>query len=183
MSRSLLRSALPVGLLAGLLVAALSQGAARAAGHPFGLGVVLGEPTGITAKVYLNEPFALQLGVGYVDTFDGQDGLHLNVDFIWHPAVIARTPGFTLPFYLGVGGRYLEHRYDYWENNVHYVDSDSHFGVRVPFGLLFDFNRVPLDVYMELALVIDFIHGGATYGPYHHDRVGWNGGIGIRYYF
>jgi hypothetical protein len=173
-------------LLPGFLLAcALSTTAAAAPGHPFGLGVQLGAPTGITGKLYLDQPFALQMGIGFVDDFDDEDGLHVHLDFIWHPAILARQPAFTLPFYLGVGARLLQHDYVYRIDRTYYVDEDTHLGVRVPFGLLMDFNRVSLDIFLEVALVVDLFFVEDTYGPFYerHDRVDLNGGVGIRYYF
>jgi hypothetical protein len=174
----------PVLALASALAVSMA-GAASAAetSHPFGLGIVVGEPTGLSAKLYLAQPFALQFGAGIVDDFGGRDGFNLNFDFIWHPAVLARNAALTMPFYLGVGARLADDRYDYFVDNVRYVDHDARLGVRAPFGLLLDFNRVPLDLYFELALVIDFVYFDDVVGPYHRDRLGWNGGIGLRYYF
>src|SRR5262245_9305693 len=152
-------------MLAAALVAisTVSVRDARAEGpsHPFGLGLMLGNPTGLSGKWYLNKPFALQAGLGYVDDdFDrgDDDGLHIHVDVVWHPKVLARTPDFTLPFYFGVGGRLVD-------DDDHYAcgpgpqfctDNDTFLGVRVPVGILMDFNRVPLDIFLELALVVYF---------------------------
>lgn len=181
MTRRLLLCA---ALALGLLVPAT---ASAAKGRPFGLGIQLGEPTGLSAKLYLDQPFALQMGLGFVDDFDNEDGLYAHLDFIWHPAIITRQPAFTMPFYFGVGGRFLRHHYNFRLDRNDYVDSDTHFGVRVPIGILMDFNRVPIDVFFELALVIDLIRFDEDYYGdvyhYHHDRVGLDGGIGIRYYF
>ena len=178
-----LRLAPALVLLVGLGLSA-EAGAARGP-RPFGLGVQIGAPTGLSAKLYLDRPFALQMGVGWVDDFDNEDGLHLHLDFIWHPAVLARGRDLTLPFYVGVGGRILSHHYHYRAGGVDYTDDDAHLGVRVPVGLLLDFNRVPIDVFLELALVVDFLYFDEDYGPLHHDhdRIDLNGGIGIRYYF
>ena len=174
-------------LVVALLIGGLIPGAAfarDAPSHPFGFGLVVGEPTGLTAKLYLSQPFALQFGAGFVDNFDGEDGFHANVDFIWHPAILARSADLTLPFYLGVGGRIFDHSYDYIAMGTRYVDHDTRVGVRVPFGLLMDFNHVPLDLYFELALVVDLIYFDETIvGPYNRDRAGFQGGIGVRYYF
>jgi hypothetical protein len=174
-----------LSLVAALAILAPRVAAARdAPSHPFGLGLVLGEPTGLTAKLYLPQPFALQFGVGFVDDFDGRDGLDANLDFLWHPAILARTPALTMPFYIGVGARLADFDHDYIVNGVRYVDHDTRLGVRMPFGLLIDFTRAPLDLYFELALVVDLVYFDETYGPYHtRDRVGFNGGVGLRYYF
>src|SRR5262249_206993 len=116
----------------------LAAGTARAEPQrPFGLGLVLGEPTGLTAKLYISEPFALQFGLGWIDEFNDYDGLYVNVDFVWHPAVLTRQPAFTMPFYLGVGGRLLDHEWRYFvDRGVFYDEHDTHIGVRVPFGIL-----------------------------------------------
>jgi len=183
MSKQSLSVIVFLGLVAGGSgVAAAAEAPAR----PFGLGLVVGEPTGLTAKLYLSQPFALQFGAGFIDHFNGQDGFHLNVDAIWHPAMVARGSTFTMPFYIGVGGRLLDHSYDYFVNDVHYVDHDTHLGVRMPLGLLVDFSRVPLDLYFEVAFVVDLVYFDESYGPYHdayRDRFDLNGGVGLRYYF
>jgi hypothetical protein len=159
----------------------------RGGSHPFGLGVVVGQPTGLTAKLYLAQPFALQFGAGWVHNFADDDGFHANLDLLWHPVVLARDAAFTLPFYLGVGARFLDYDYRYYYfRGVYYVDHDSRLGVRAPFGLLMDFNRIPLDVYLEVALVVDFLFFDEDYYDpvdHRHDRVNWNAGLGVRYYF
>jgi hypothetical protein len=168
----------------------LAPAAALAADRPFGLGLVVGAPTGLSGKLYLNQPFALQMGIGVVDDLDDDDfdddGLHLHVDLIWHPTILTRQPAFTMPFYFGVGARIVENDDYYRVDGVWYDDDDTRFGVRVPFGLLLDFNRVPLDVFFELAVVIDVIELDDDRDfPYEDDvpDVGLNGGIGLRYYF
>jgi hypothetical protein len=170
-------------------VAPAATSVASAADRPFGLGLVIGEPTGLTAKLYLDR-FALQFGLGVVDDLDDDpyddDGLMVHVDFLWHPAILARQPAFTLPFYVGVGARLVDNDDYYRVGNTVYVDNDTRFGVRVPFGILLDFNRVPLDLFYELAVVIDLVELDDDYdGPYEDDvpDVGLNGGIGLRYYF
>jgi hypothetical protein len=168
-----------------LLAALAARPVAAAPSRPFGLGIQLGAPTGLTAKLYLDRPFALQMGIGVVDDFDDEDGLHLHLDFVWHPAILAREAAFTLPFYIGVGARLLQHDYVYRIDRTYYVDEDTHLGLRVPLGLLMDFNRVPLDIFLEIALVVDILFIEDRFGPFHerHDRIDLNGGVGIRYYF
>lgn len=168
----------------------LAPAAARAADHNFGLGVQVGAPTGLAGKLYLGKPFALQMGIGVVDDLDDDpyddDGLHLYLDVVWHPAVLARTSSFTMPFYIGVGGRIVDNDDHYRVGNTWYSDDDTRLGVRVPFGLLMDFNRVPLDIFFELTVVVDLVEFDDDYnGPYDDDPpdAGLNGGVGIRYYF
>jgi hypothetical protein len=117
---------------AALALAAAPASAASRSGdaHPFGLGIMLGSPTGLTGKLYLGgKPFALQMGIGAVedlnnDDFD-DDGWQVHVDVVWHPAVLARQPAFTLPFYVGVGGRIAEDDDYYRINGTVYNDEDT----------------------------------------------------------
>lgn len=183
-------SVLALCAAAALVIAAERPAAAQdgTGGRPFGAGLMLGEPTGITAKWYLGKPFALQFGLGWVDDdFDrgDDDGLHIHVDAVWHPVVLTRNATFTLPFYVGVGGRILndEDLYDCGGGNT-CVDDDTYVGVRVPFGLLMDFNKTPIDIFLEIAVVVDLIY--IDYDDVNdrdHDRAHLNGAIGARYYF
>jgi hypothetical protein len=54
-------------------------------------------------------------------------------------------------------------------------------GVRAPLGIAFDFNNVPLDAFVELALVIDFLVDD-YYGGDDVDG-DLNAAIGLRYWF
>ncbi len=159
--------------------------------HAFGLGIELGAPTGVAAKYYLGASsgrggmVAVQGGLGAIRQW-GPDGFHLHVDVVWHPAVLVNDPAFTIPFYVGVGGRILDWsgNYCFYDNGNRYCegDGDTDIGLRVPVGLLMDFHNVPLDVFVELAMVLDFIHvGNDTY--YNHDILSINGVLGVRYYF
>jgi len=134
---------------------------------------MLGAPAGLTGKYYLSANTALDFGVGEYYRYRYHDAFHVFIDFLWHPVVLASTRPFELPLYIGVGARLLQHR--------RYKDeygSDAHLGVRVPFGLLMDFNRVPFDIFVEFAFSFDFIvdHN-------RHDYEDFSGAIGARYYF
>jgi hypothetical protein len=180
----------------GTLAAAPREAAAQEGGHAFGLGIELGAPTGLAMKYYLGRSsgrggmVAIQAGLGEIESW-GPDGLHVHVDVVWHPALLATTPDFTLPFYVGVGGRLLHWRDDYCyrDNGNEYCggDGDTDFGVRVPFGILMDFHKVPIDVFFELALVFDLLHthngNDAYYDHYEDDFLSLDGVLGARYYF
>jgi hypothetical protein len=143
----------------------------------FGLGIMLGAPSGLSGKYYLGRSSAaLDFAVGSYYEFYYHHGTELHADVLWHPVVLANTSGFALPFYLGVGGRVLEHD-DYYDGNRYY-EHDTHIGVRVPFGLAFDFKQAPLDLFVELVPVVD-LTGAHHYG---HD-FDITGALGLRYYF
>jgi hypothetical protein len=145
-------------------------GRAFEANKTFGLGLMLGAPTGLSGKYFLSSSNALDFGVGAIGYYRGRDGLHLHMDYLWHPVSLASTPDFELPLYFGIGGRF----FDFDDAN----DQAYAFGVRAPLGIAFDFTNTPLDVFLELALVVDFFSG-------YRDNVGaeLDGAVGIRYYF
>lgn len=146
--------------------------AAGNAGHPsdkgaIGIGLIIGEPTGISARLYVADDKAIQVAVG--SAFIG-GGLQVNGDFVWHPWILQDRASFVLPVYLGPGVRFI----DYYGAR----GGSSHFaaGARAVIGMLFDFKDVPLDVFVEVAGV----------GEYDFTK-GWgaalNAGAGVRYYF
>lgn len=155
------------------LTAALTVGARGAAADEkgsFGLGLILGEPTGVSAKLYLTDTTAVDAALG--GAIVGK-GVQVHADYLWHPWVLTNEKSFVMPAYLGLGGRILQHdRGD--------EDDDLHIGVRVVGGIMFDFREIPLDVFLEVAAIGEFKsadgdHGG--FGP------ALNLGVGGRYYF
>lgn len=150
---------------ATLLLAAPRR--ASAEGGPFGLGLILGSPTGFSGKLYLNRKNAIDFALGFA--FLNRRGVAVHADYLWHPVMLATDEAFFMPLYFGVGARLLDHD----RGND---DDDFHLGARVPVGILFDFKTVPIDVFLEVALVIDIIQD-------HGDVIDLNAGVGARYYF
>lgn len=144
------------------------------ANKTFGLGIMLGTPSGLSGKYYLSADTALDFGLGAYYGYRHHGGLHLHIDFLWHPVSLASTPQFELPLYVGLGGRIWGHDHDH-DDDRHDHDSDVAVGVRVPVGIAMDFNRVPFDIFLELAMTVDVISD--------HDHVDLGGAIGARYYF
>jgi hypothetical protein len=130
----------------------------------FGIGLIVGEPTGVSAKYYLVDA---AVGAAFIGR-----GYQVHADYLWHPWVLDQKESFALPVYIGGGLRVLDH-------NASDDDEDHvRIGLRVPAGILFDFTRIPLDVFAELAGVLDYrTAGDASFG------VDVNFGAGARYYF
>jgi hypothetical protein len=148
------------------------------ANKTFGLGLMLGAPTGLTGKYFLSGDTAIDFGIGAIGYYRGRDGLHLHADFLWHPVTLAKAEPFWLPLYFGVGGRFFSFDDDIDDNDIDDTEGFA-LGVRAPVGIAMDFNNVPLDVFFELALVVDFLF------DYYDDGVDvdLNGAIGLRYWF
>ena len=134
----------------------------------FGLGIILGEPTGVSAKLYLRDDQAIQAAAG--GAFLG-GGLQIHADYVFHPYILQSRDSFVLPVYVGPGVRL-----------INYADGrDSRYfalGARAVGGLLFDFSEIPLDAFVEVAGVFEFgFKEGKGFG------VALNAGAGARYYF
>jgi hypothetical protein len=176
MRRVVIASILTLALWSALAVSA--PRAARAEGGPFGLGLIIGSPTGISLKYYLGDSGqAIDGAVGF--SFLGADGVHVHADYLWHPFMLTQDAAFSLPMHVGVGVRLLDH------DRGRDGDDDFHVGIRAPVGLTFDFTEVPLDVFVEIALILDF-HGDHKVNVNDDDDnvdLDLNAGVGVRYYF
>ena len=151
------------------------------ANKTFGLGLELGEPTGLNGKYFVSKSGALDFGVGWIDQhYYYGDGLHLYADYLWHPASLVSTEAFELPFYIGAGLRYWDFNYCY-QGLCDY--GGSAIGIRIPFGISFDFNNAPLDIFLQLVPVIDFLNGD-YYNRYRdREHFGVDLSAGIRFWF
>ncbi|HEY1558049.1 MAG TPA: hypothetical protein VGF94_24635 [Kofleriaceae bacterium] len=137
-----------------------------------GVGIILGEPTGICAKLYLKDDQAIQAAVGS-DFVSG--GLQVHGDYVFHPWILQDRDSYVLPAYVGPGLRVV----DYQGQNG--APSQVAVGLRAVGGLLFDFKNVPLDAFVEVALVAGYKFGsGSAKGGFDPDI---NAGAGVRYYF
>jgi hypothetical protein len=135
----------------------------------FGLGFYIGEPVGIAAKLYLQDDQAIQGAFGFA--FAG-DGFQLHADYVFHPYILQDKEAFIMPVYFGPGARLIQYRAG--RGGDRYLSV----GVRGVAGLLFDFKEIPLDVFVEIAGVVEYgFADNAGLG------VTFNAGAGARYYF
>jgi hypothetical protein len=130
----------------------------------FGIGVMLGEPTGVSFKQWVTKENAFGGAVAW--SFERKSALHVHLDYLYHrrgmrPGRREMDAGRVL-FYFGVGGR------------VKAEEDDSRIGVRIPLGIDYVFAGSPFDIFFEIAPLLDL-------APSTEFRV--NGGFGIRYYF
>jgi hypothetical protein len=126
----------------------------------FGLGIILGEPTGVSFKQWMTEATALDAAAAW--SFEKEGAFHVHVDYLFHRPGVSDADMGRLVFYVGIGGR------------LKAEEDDSRVGVRVPLGMDYVFAGPPLDIFFEVAPLLDV-------APSTKFRV--NGGVGIRYYF
>ena len=133
----------------------------------FGAGIIIGEPTGLSAKLYLSDDQAIQAAAGFA--FIGA-GIHVHADYVFHPLILQTRDSFVLLAYVGPGVRLIQYR-----NGRE--SSSLALGIRGVGGLLFDFKE-PLDVFVEVGGVLEYDNKeDEGFGP------ALNVGAGARYYF
>ena len=123
-----------------------------------GAGVILGDPTGATAKFWLNDSRALDAGMGF------STDLTLYGDYLWHSWKVLPQPSEgRLPAYLGLGAQIGDssHR-------------DSNLGLRAVAGIAYWLPRNPVEIFLDIVPVFHLSHG---------EGADINVSIGLRYYF
>jgi len=143
-------------VLAAVLAAASPAHADRG---PLGIGIIAGEPTGLTGEYRLSDRTAIDMALGF-DLFADRD-LYVHADFLFILPDLLGGGSVGLSPYLGPGAFLVA---------VH----DVVLGARVPFGLSLDFTKAPLQIFIELAPRLEII-------PDVHLDLG--GALGFRYYF
>lgn len=147
---------------------------ARAGGGAFGLGLVLGEPTGVTGLYKLGGNTAIDGAIG-LDDF-GFDGVYLHADFLFVLPDLLSSQTAGLRPYLGPGAFAIIGDDGDNSGKGNGGDSGGGFGLgaRVPFGLSLEFRRVPLQLFLEVAPQLQFVP---------EFDFGLGGALGFRYFF
>ena len=124
-----------------------------------GLGVIFGEPTGLSGKMWTSERTAIDAAVAW--SFVGSGWLHIHTDFLIHNFDLFDVSEGSLPVYFGVGA-YLG------------LSSDLAFGARIPVGIAYHFEGGPVEIFAELVPGLSLLPEIRFY---------MGGGFGVRYYF
>lgn len=148
---------LPVScFLLGFMLLSSPHVSAQSESSSFGIGVMIGEPTGVSVKNWFGSRTAVDVGAAW--SLSQNEAIHLHSNFLIHNA-FTDTP--RLSFYYGLGGRVI------------FADTPKA-GIRVPVGLSFLFENAPFDLFVEAAPILDITPDVSLSG---------NGGFGFRYYF
>src|SRR5215813_5205880 len=58
----------------------------------FGLGLEIGEPTGLNGKYFVAADRAIDFGIGAIyQDYRGGDGFHIYADYLWHPVTLVHA--------------------------------------------------------------------------------------------
>ncbi len=136
----------------------------------FGLGIIIGEPTGISAKLWTSQETAFDFGLGWSIEgdrinnryYNGTSRVHFHMDYLWH-SFHAIHSSERFPLYYGIGGRI--------NSGAGY---NSSVAVRGVLGIEWLPRETPIDVFLELVPMLQLTSSSGF---------GLDAGIGARYYF
>ncbi|HER43429.1 MAG TPA: hypothetical protein ENO08_03110 [Candidatus Eisenbacteria bacterium] len=123
--------------------------------------MIVGEPTGLSAKMWTTESTGFDLGLAW--SWSGDGHFHIHADYLFHNFGLFDVSKGMLPFYVGIGGRMLFRD-----------DDDDNIGVRIPVGIEYYFEGAPVAVFGEVVPILDL-------APSTDFEL--NGGLGVRFYF
>ena len=134
----------------GLAVA----GAGQAQEEGLGVGIMVGEPTGLSLKKWVGGNRAIDAGVAW--STSENDSLHLHADYLVHNPDLLATPDKDGRFllYCGIGARM---KLEEDNNGRGRNNDDTLVGIRVPFGISYQFSKAPVDIFAEIVPVLDVV--------------------------
>ena len=122
------------------------------------IGVLLGEPTGLSGKMWFDSRNAVQAAAAWSFTDEGR--IELQGSYLFHFLQIVLEQG-DLPVYFGFGAALR-------------INGDSYFGARIPIGLEYILPSGMLSIFVEGAPVTELIPDV---------EVEASGGLGLRFVF
>jgi hypothetical protein len=135
-----------------------SGGRGRPRFHPYGLGLIFGEPSGISGKAWLSRIMAIDGGLGW--SFIDDTAIHLHGDVLFHHKPFSPHHG-DFYFYGGLGARVRS-------------GNSERTGIRVPLGIEFMLIALPLDFFVEIVPILELASS---------EDIGINTALGIRWMF
>lgn len=125
-----------------------------------GLGLMLGNPTGLTAKKWMNQTQAIDAAAGL--SIGKHRNFSIHSDYLWHSKNALYFQDETpLDIYYGLGAR------------MEFADTIQ-LGARLPIGVSHYFSESKSDMFAELAPIYDFLDA---------PRLEIHFAFGARYYF
>jgi hypothetical protein len=148
-------------LLVAAMAGTMSAQTGRSGGNT-GIGIIFGEPTGVSFKYWTGRTVAIDAAAAW--SFVNGGSFQVHADLLFHSFDIFRVEKGRMALYYGFGGRF----------KTKDENGDTHLSFRVPLGISYEFERAPFEIFVEIAPMLDLT-------PKTEGNIG--GGIGFRYYF
>ena len=130
----------------------------------YGIGIMLGEPSGFTGKMWRDQNIAFDCGAAW--SFTNDAGFNIHGDMLWHnwrflDDAFEVDDSARLPLYYGIGGRLK-------------AGDDTRLGLRFVVGASYIFEHAPFDIFLEIVPVMDVVP---------ETELDMNGSFGGRFWF
>jgi len=125
----------------------------------YGIGIIVGEPTGLSFKGWVSARNAIDAGIAW--SFIDETSIHVHADYLWHSFDMIKSEA-DLAVYYGIGGRIKT-----GDNNK------ARIGLRMVGGINYFFKDAPFDLFLEIAPILDL--APAT-------KLSANAGLGARFF-
>jgi len=127
----------------------------------FGIGIMAGDPSGLTAKFMMDNTSGIDFAVGW--STSGSDEYYFSSDYLFHLYDVVKIAELVSPLYLGGGIRYINRE-----------KGENKFGLRIPVGIEFLFLNNRLGAFGEVVPLMDLKPD---------TEFDMEFGIGIRFFF
>ena len=148
-----------------ILLAGFAGLASAESNHNIGVGIIAGEPTGVSFKLWTSQTTAFDAGAAW--SFVGGGFFQIHGDFLLHNFNIFRVDTGKMSLFYGVGARLK-----FGEDTI--GANETTLSLRVPVGLAYEFEKTPIEIFLEIVPMLDLVP--AT-------EISIAGGVGFRYYF
>ncbi|MDG0817335.1 hypothetical protein [Bdellovibrio svalbardensis] len=112
------------------------------------LGIVIGDPTGVSGRTSLNGAHSLEGAIAY--SFGHYDGTEIHGTYLWDRARSFATKEGPIEMYYGLGARVI-----FINSGKH--DGEVAVGPRAPLGVLYNFHNPNIEVFGEIAATLDIV--------------------------
>ncbi len=146
--------------LVTILGLALISGSALAADGRFGIGAIVGEPTGLSGEMWLTENTAIDAAVAW-SFGSGEDAFLIHSDYLFYNTGLIDVKKGSMAVYFGLGGRIK-------------FANDTQVGIRIPVGLDYLFEGAPVDLFGEVVPILDLVD---------KTELNFAAAVGVRYFF
>lgn len=136
----------------------------QAKAESFGLGAVIGDPTGISVKLWLDQTHAIDGAFAW--SLSGPNALHIQSDYLVHELSFFHLGKFPMNLYYGAGGRLSS----YSGKNK----TGLGLGARAPLGMAYQFKKPAVELFAEVAAILELTPSTDVF---------FNLGLGGRFYF
>jgi hypothetical protein len=141
-----------------ILALTLPLGGHARQGGNLGLGIVAGNPSGVSSRLWVGNRNSIDFIAGF-DLY--HDRVSINADYVWHEFGLFPVRRGQLPLYYGMG---------LWTS----VSNDPAMGARGKVGIAYLFPNAPLDAFFEL---------GPSAAILPSTGFGLDAGLGMRFFF